>query len=309
MSFFTIDPTLDHVTLAGDGTGALAFSVANKSGVGRQLKAIVEPGAAAEQRSWYTVTPALQDARVDETVQFTVAIAVPPGTAVGTYPFRLKVVAEDDPDDVYSESQSVTVEVAEIGAEPKPFPWWILIAAAAAVIVVAVVGVLVFTGDGDVAVTMGAGDPPSIDEIVGDTDYIGTRELQRAEEADISLFADVSDDVDAPSELSVNWFRVNASTGAFIEALGTGRQLQTSLTSGCTGPFTHTLRVIVADREDNATLGTLEVTITPATPLSVDDCGFVRPVPGGGVLSAELLPGASPQLIEGINDKLRLGGG
>jgi hypothetical protein len=68
-------------------------------------------------------------------------IVVPAGTAPGTYSFRLDAVAENNPDEDFTEGPPVSFEVKP-ASEPvkKPFPWWILII----VVLVLIAGVAVF---------------------------------------------------------------------------------------------------------------------------------------------------------------------
>lgn len=151
MAYFTIDPGTEHVAVdATTRQGSVVFSAQNKTGAARRVRAIVVTDEEV-QGGWYTIADPVRPARVDEAIQFTVDVAVPAGGAPGAYSFRLKVVAEDDPDDVYQESQQVTVEVPD--APPRKFPWWIVAVVVAAVVVV--VGVLVsllLRGGGTVAV-------------------------------------------------------------------------------------------------------------------------------------------------------------
>ena len=74
-----------------------------------------------------------------EAQQFTVKVAVPPGTPVGKYSFRLNIISVENPDDEFTEGPSVSFEVKELApaaVAPRKFPWWI----------VAVAGVLVLGG-------------------------------------------------------------------------------------------------------------------------------------------------------------------
>src|SRR5262249_37671805 len=74
-----------------------------------------------------------------EAHQLTVHIAVPPGTPVGKYSFRLNIISVENPDDEFTEGPSVSFEVKEVTVAQAParkFPWWI----------VAVAGVLVLGG-------------------------------------------------------------------------------------------------------------------------------------------------------------------
>ena len=141
MSFFTIAPTNDHLR-ANDVSrkGSVTFSVQNKTGHAREIRAIIVTSA-PEEAAWYTVREPVVTVRVDETVQFIVDVEVPAAIEPGSYEFQLKVLAEDDPDDTFNESQRLPVEVP--AAEPRPAPpWWIWVIIAAVVAVG--VGVVLF---------------------------------------------------------------------------------------------------------------------------------------------------------------------
>ncbi|MBW3577860.1 MAG: PASTA domain-containing protein [Actinobacteria bacterium] len=148
MPYFTIDPGTDHVAVdTSTRRGSVVFSVQNKSGVARQIRSRVSVEDPA-QEDWYTVKEPVQQARVDETLQFSVDVAVPPEVEAGRYHFRLTAVAEDDPDDVHDVSQQVPVEVPPDGG----FPWWIVAVVTVAVVAVAVVMWVVLGNDGAVGV-------------------------------------------------------------------------------------------------------------------------------------------------------------
>jgi hypothetical protein len=150
MSYFVITPGTDHVALdATSRTGTLVFSVQNKTGAGRQVRGVVTVDDPA-QGDWYTVREPVRQVRMDETAQFQVDIAVPEDVEAGRQAFRLKVLATDDPDDVYHESQLIPVEVPP-RIDKGGMPWWLWLAIAAAI--VAVLGVLAFLLFRD-------GDPP-----------------------------------------------------------------------------------------------------------------------------------------------------
>jgi serine/threonine-protein kinase len=66
-----------------------------------------------------------------------VHIAVPPGTPVGKYSFRLNIISVENPDDEFTEGPSVSFEVKEVTVAQAParkFPWWIVAVAAVVVL-------------------------------------------------------------------------------------------------------------------------------------------------------------------------------
>ncbi len=84
------------------------------------------------------------------TEQFTVEFSKPAGSAAPgateKFPFRLDVFSAANPDEEFTEGQTVNVEVKQPEALPvkKSFPWWILIVAGAALILIVILLFLLF---------------------------------------------------------------------------------------------------------------------------------------------------------------------
>lgn len=132
--------------------GKLSLTVRNISTAAQTARIAVVPLGGAEP-AWFAIEGAPPtgpqflerdfEAGVTQTVALT--LKVPPEGAAGSYTFRVRVTAEADPDNDFTESPTVSFAVPPIAVKPppKPFPWWIV--AAAAVVVVAIgVGAFVF---------------------------------------------------------------------------------------------------------------------------------------------------------------------
>ena len=76
------------------------------------------------------------------TQQVSAKITVPASAAAGRYKFRLDAISVAEPDEDYTEGQTVAIEVAAPKPEsPKRFPWWI---PAAIVLILLIVGAVVW---------------------------------------------------------------------------------------------------------------------------------------------------------------------
>src|SRR5436190_1570685 len=136
---FAITAARETVTLDNEGRAEVSFTASNtasKSIAGRVK--LVPLGSAKE--AWLSLEGEQEcNFAKGEAHQLTVHIAVPPGTAVGKYSFRLNIISVENPDDEFTEGPSISFEVKEltaVTAPPRKFPWWI----------VAVAGVLVLGG-------------------------------------------------------------------------------------------------------------------------------------------------------------------
>jgi hypothetical protein len=128
MRAFTITTATNTVVLDAKRAAKSSFTVTN---VGRRpLKARAEVKAqGAAKPAWFTVEGETErEMGIDATQRFSVALAVPPGVAAGSYSFRFDVVSVANPDDDFAEGPVVSFEVAAAPAG-KPFPWWIPVVA------------------------------------------------------------------------------------------------------------------------------------------------------------------------------------
>lgn len=138
---FEISVPAERVRLGADGRGEMVFSVTNRSTVVQRVSADFAPSGAT-RREWLSLGGEPQrELSAGGTDQFIVNAQVPPGTAPGPYPFRLRVAsANNRTSEDYEESPLVQFEMPA-GAAAKKKPWWIPVAAAAVLLVV-VIGVV-----------------------------------------------------------------------------------------------------------------------------------------------------------------------
>lgn len=154
MPSFTVTAAGQSVPLDQTGGGQAAFTVTNTTAAALTGRLLVTPQAPAEA-SWFTVAQPSTRTFAPGTAESVVAqIVVPGGTAPGTYSFRLDAVAENNPDEDFTQGPPVSFEVkpAPVAAK-KPFPWWILIVVA-----------LVLIGGG-IAFALTRGGKPSTPEL------------------------------------------------------------------------------------------------------------------------------------------------
>lgn len=135
-SIFAISTATSTIPVA-DRRGQAIFTVANTSPRAVRVRARVVAQQAVA-RPWLTIVgEAERPFAVAEVQQYSVQIAAPPDAPAGTYSFRLVVVAEDRPDEDYTEGPTVAFELAPAPARP-PFPWPWLAAALAGLLLVAI---------------------------------------------------------------------------------------------------------------------------------------------------------------------------
>jgi serine/threonine-protein kinase len=134
---FAITAARETVTLNNEGRAEVSFTVSNtgpKSIAGRAK--FVPLGSA--KAAWLSLEGEQErNFAKAEAHQLTVHIAVPPGTAVGKYSFRLNIISVENPDDEFTEGPSVSFEVKELTVAQAParkFPWWIVAVAAVVVL-------------------------------------------------------------------------------------------------------------------------------------------------------------------------------
>ena len=119
-------------------TGSVVFAVNNKAGDTRSGRLSIQV-AGQTKAEWFAIDGE-QERKFDpspasQTV--TVKLSVPGEVAAGNYPFRLRVVAVNDPDNDFADGPATTAEVAA-GVVPKPPKMWLWIVLA--VVLLAVIG-------------------------------------------------------------------------------------------------------------------------------------------------------------------------
>jgi hypothetical protein len=143
---FAVTTPAAAVPLGADRHAEFTVSVTNVSG--RPLRARLRLVATEPAKSdWFAVAgDAEREFALGATQAYAVQVRVPPEVAAGTYSVRCDAVAEDQPQEVFTQGPVVALTV------PAPhagrFPWWI-VAVAAAVIVVGVVAAVLIARSGD----------------------------------------------------------------------------------------------------------------------------------------------------------------
>jgi hypothetical protein len=144
---FAITTSTPSVRLSGAGQVEVTFTVTNALGRPVRARALLEPEGAARPE-WVSLAGDIErDFPSDGTHQFTVRVAVPPGTPEGSYAFRLSAVSVENPDEDFTTGPSVGFQVSRpaVPAPKKPFPWW-AVALAAGIAFITVTLVLVAHG-------------------------------------------------------------------------------------------------------------------------------------------------------------------
>jgi beta-lactam-binding protein with PASTA domain len=136
---FAITAARETVTLDNEGRAEVSFTASNTGSKPIAGRAKLVP-LGLTKAAWLSLEGEQERSFAKgEAHQLTVHIAVPPGTPVGKYSFRLNIISVENPDDEFTEGPSVSFEVKELTVAQAParkFPWWI----------VAVAGVLVVGG-------------------------------------------------------------------------------------------------------------------------------------------------------------------
>jgi hypothetical protein len=148
MPSFTVTAAGQTAAIDASGAGQAAFTVTNTTGqtVRGRVIPTPQPPAVAE---WFKVQgEALRPFAPGTAEQVTVDVKVPPGTAAGKYAFRLDVVAEENPDEDFTQGPSVSFDVAP-SEKKKPFPIWIPIVALLVLIGGGLAAWLLTRGDDD----------------------------------------------------------------------------------------------------------------------------------------------------------------
>src|SRR5690348_13403759 len=125
-------PTTVELKRSGDpknpapAQGSAIFNVTNKSGASCAGRLSVQV-AGSTKAEWFTIDGDRErnfDAGQTQTAN--VKITIPPDVVAGDYPFRLRAVAVNDPDNDHTEGAVTTAKL--IGADVKPTNrWWLWI--------------------------------------------------------------------------------------------------------------------------------------------------------------------------------------
>jgi hypothetical protein len=142
---FTVTTASEKVTLDDSGAARAPFTITNTSPQALRGRLLARPRDPAKPE-WLTVAgESVRDFAPNGAQQVVVELKVPPGTTPGSYSFRLDAVAEDDPDEDFTEGPSVAFDVTAPPPPPpkKKFPWWIL-AIVGAVVLLIIIGVVIW---------------------------------------------------------------------------------------------------------------------------------------------------------------------
>lgn len=184
MPSFQIADCPTNLTTVESGEGAQRFrqgklqlTVRNVSDRAQTARISIE--AADGDAAWFAIEgaapTALQFVERDfdggATQTVAVAVKVPPDAAPRTYSFRVKVTAEADPDNDFTEGPAVSLVVPPLTVKPpaRPFPWWAV--AVAVLFVIIVIGAAVF---------FLRGDAPELVEVRGDAFEVARDKLVAA---------------------------------------------------------------------------------------------------------------------------------
>jgi hypothetical protein len=126
--------------------GTLALTVRNRTERSRIGRITIEAGGAAKP-DWFSFEGALptnpreieRDFAAKGTETIRANLQVPSGAPAGSHVFRVRVTAEDDPDNDFTISPNVAFDVAASAPAPQPkenFPWWAIAVAAALVLII-----------------------------------------------------------------------------------------------------------------------------------------------------------------------------
>ena len=122
-------PTTVELSRGADATaaGSIVFNVTNKSSDSCAGRLSVVPSGSSNE-AWFTIDGDRERTFASgETQTATIKISAPKDVATGDYPFRLRAVAVNDPDNDHAEGPVAT---AKVPAAPAPAPvkrslWWL----------------------------------------------------------------------------------------------------------------------------------------------------------------------------------------
>lgn len=146
---FAITTSTPSVRLNGAGQGELTFTVSNALGRPVRGRAVIEPEGATRGEWMALQGESEREFPPDGTHQYSVRVAVPPGTPQGQHAFHLSMVNVANPDEEFTvgPSASFQVPLPQAPAPKKKLPWgWI--ALAAGILLISLVSFLALRGRG-----------------------------------------------------------------------------------------------------------------------------------------------------------------
>jgi len=136
-------PTTVELKRSGDAsaTGSIVFNVTNKSSDGCAGRLSVVPSGSSKEE-WFTIEGDRERTFASgETQTATIKISAPKDVAAGDYPFCLRAVAVNDPDNDHVEGPVATAKVpAAVVVEKKKSLWWLWLIIALVVLIALGVG-------------------------------------------------------------------------------------------------------------------------------------------------------------------------
>lgn len=159
----TITAATERVKLDGQNRAEVAFTVTNSGSEPNQVVFETVPGDGADG-AWFSVDEPQRRMDAGASVSYLVRIAVPAGTAAGSYTLQGRAYpAETAPEEASRLSTRVAFDVAP-SAKPAKRWWPYAVAAGLVVVALAVVGWLVLGGDDKStgSLTVKAGDNGSV---------------------------------------------------------------------------------------------------------------------------------------------------
>ena len=110
----------------GPATGSVVFNVTNRSTESSAGRLSVVPSGSSKAE-WFTLDGDNERTFAPgETQTATIKVSAPSDAAAGDYPFRLRAVAVNDPDNDHAEGPVATAKVPAAAAPPPPpSKWWL----------------------------------------------------------------------------------------------------------------------------------------------------------------------------------------
>src|SRR5215813_1242016 len=122
---FEITSPAKTFTLDATSKGQTTFAVTNQLDHAAKVRATIVPDGATKAE-WLSLAEPIKDVNVKQTETFTVKVAVPPGTAVGDYGFKIVAASETNAEEESTEGPQVMFHLGKPTVKPK-IPWLLII--------------------------------------------------------------------------------------------------------------------------------------------------------------------------------------